>query len=505
MEYNWARFELVWLDNASRILWRRPPDVGVLIRTLPTKLWTEGGKSSRFEFTRPPSDSDFGRLQYYAPMIRVIHLGQYVTSQNKRSKLIAIDEDVFSTLEKFATKSGKETLLPNLTAAVIVFDSNSDFFAKASSHLRCLLSPKVTSLTIKPSTTHRNALFLTREARESLVILISNSCPKITSLTLNASLSKDTDQEEDLLTALLPHLGNLQRINTPVLSPKQQTFERLGALSTFQHLDMLHIRKDTDLSCFKNGFPSLTGLKFTADNWGSVASLLSCFHCPFQMLDITLIEDYDEDDEELPTSQDLERVIAIFKHNATLAKSLKRLIITDTREHELYAELPRSTFQPLLELHALRHLTLHITDLEHLDDDWLTKGALAWPDMETLNISAVDNRFSLKALIPILHNCRKIKTLELHPTASAFDLSLLPADGSVSNPHIKGKFSLHKVEADKMNPEALFSCIKAMFPNVTGVERADIVFGKDFQSCDEDEDEYGEKWEALEGLFKKQD
>ncbi|KAG6842727.1 hypothetical protein H0H93_003657, partial [Arthromyces matolae] len=166
---------------------------------------------------------------------------------------------------------------------------------------------------------------------------------------------------------------------------------------------------------------------------------------------------------------------------------------------EQYAELPKSTFLPLASLKALQQLTLQTCDLEHLNDDWLAKAALAWRDIRTLDISAVDNRFSLQGLIPLLVRCRKITTLELHPTATPFDLSLLPPDAR--NTRITGKFSFHKAPVDVMDPHAVFACLKAMFPNVTGVKRGDIMFSRDFATGDEDEDEYQEKWEELEQLF----
>ncbi|KAG6824839.1 hypothetical protein H0H93_001470, partial [Arthromyces matolae] len=132
-------------------------------------------------------------------------------------------------------------------------------------------------------------------------------------------------------------------------------------------------------------------------------------------------------------------------------------------------------------------------------------GALAWPNLQTLIIYAgYCQDLSLKGLIPLLTHCRQLKALEVHPAALGFDLSLLPADGSAVNPHIKGKFLLHKAKASDVDPTAVWTCLQAMFPNVTRVARSDDGHSEYAEYYDpywEENEEYEEKWAELEELF----
>ncbi|KAG6918002.1 hypothetical protein DXG01_017012 [Tephrocybe rancida] len=287
--------------------------------------------------------------------------------------------------------------------------------------------------------------------------------------------------------------------------------EKSGRKSLLPNLRRVTLSLDTSNAFIAKSIPTLDGysrslldVHLGAGSWTTAAEILGCIRSRVEKLDIqidTCYDDYDYDNQ-YPTSRSFQDVAAAIAANPLLNQSLKKLTMGDSREDEIYEELPRDTFQPFLSLNALQHLVLQISDLEHLNDEWLSAAATAWPDIQTLIISAVETRFSLKGLIPLLQNCRKITTLELHPTAVPFDLSLLPADGSASNNKISGVFSLHKARVDQLVPGAVFACVNAMFPRVTGIERADITFGKDFDSSDEDEDEYREKWEILERLFK---
>ncbi|KAG6824869.1 hypothetical protein H0H93_001442, partial [Arthromyces matolae] len=113
---------------------------------------------------------------------------------------------------------------------------------------------------------------------------------------------------------------------------------------------------------------------------------------------------------------------------------------------------------------------------------------------------------SLKGLIPLLTHCRQLKALEVHPAALGFDVSLLPADGSAVNPHITGKFVLHKAKASDVDPAAVFACLQAMFPNVTRVARSDAGYSDYAEYYDpyweeKYEFEYADKWAQLEELF----
>ncbi|KAG6846629.1 hypothetical protein H0H93_012746 [Arthromyces matolae] len=186
--------------------------------------------------------------------------------------------------------------------------------------------------------------------------------------------------------------------------------------------------------------------------------------------------------------------------------SLTTLTFRDKRGYEVLERLCDDTWQPLLSLKALRHLIIDMYDIGELNDDWLAEGALAWPHIRTLDISAYGQLFTLKGLVPLLIHCPHIRKLKVHPSVLPFDLSLLPSDGSAANHNIKGTLSLHKAKSTDVNPPAVFACIKAMFPNVTDIERADENFHSDYaeywEQYPEDRQNFDEKWDELLELFE---
>lgn len=463
-------------------------------------------------FTRDLVDSDYERFGYYASMISIMRLSEFVQSSTKQLAPVPIHSGVFAALHEYSHRKGAKCLLPNLREATLVLRLLDNCFMSSSasfldcwftqgpgSYLNCWFPQGLRSLTLEDKKL-RSKLIMYRW-KITVPFLVSN-CSNI--VTLNTGEFDFLEHTENF--DLFLGLNKLENVRGSISSIHKEKIRLLGSLPSLKSIEGLILSQKTDITSFATAdglFQSMQDLQLHAPDWDTVAALFWTMNCRFKALDIQLESLVDvestspKDSEDLPTSHGFQNLTSAIASNTFLRESLKSITLTDKRGYELYAQLPSSTFQPFLSLWALQHVVLRMGDLERLNDAWLAEAALAWPDLRTLIIDTVDHCFSLKGLIPLLRKCRKVTTLEIHPTATHFDLSLLPADGSASNTNITGIFSLHKFGADEMDPEPLFRCLIAMFPNVTGVERADGTFSMDVDCSDELE----EKWALLGQMF----
>ncbi|KAG6875797.1 hypothetical protein C0993_007405 [Termitomyces sp. T159_Od127] len=451
-------------------------------------------------FTRALVDGDWERFNYYASMIRVLKLGQRVGPSIGEDADVYIHLDVFAALQGYSDRKGVKCLVPNLREAILAYYMDESFIRDSVPHLRCLLPQGLRSFFFEDP---HSGFVQSKDACEAVASLIIQSCSNIVDFGVGSSTFFDSIDNSHLLKLQLPKLENIYGC---LGSTRKEAIRHLGSLPSLKSIQVLSLEKDTDMTSFATAdglFKSMERLKLGTLSGARAAALFNSMRCRFRELDIKIPRPTFIDErligEIIPDSHHLQDLTSTLTSNAFLRESLKTFKISDARGgYKLYAdsELPPSTFQPLLSLRALQHVILRLVGLEHLNDAWLEEAAIAWPDLRTLIINETENCFSLKGLIPLLKNCRRITTLELYPTASHFDLSVLPADGGASNTNVTGIFSLHKVEGDKMDPDALFACLTSMFPNVRGVKIADI------NSVSFDE-EYEEKWEILEQRFKE--
>ncbi|KAG6834096.1 hypothetical protein H0H93_011975, partial [Arthromyces matolae] len=447
---------------------------------MPSDLWTEidkklGRKRAFLKFTRALCDTDWDRFDYYASMIRVMNFKTRILPEKGHpSENISVRLGVYTAFNLYASTHNRHSFLPRLHSARFVDDKDYPFTIPPLTQLVCFLSSKLMSLEF-------NVNHLSISQRVAKMII--QKSPNITYLA--------ADLKENLYRFMFsvdPALSNLTSISGD-LSVETQTGDYLGTLPLLKSVRSLTIDDPDKMSSFTTDggrFPSLIELQIKASYSPKTAKLLGRLQRGFETLHIVTRHGFRD-----PNVSDLTDVLG---SNSQLHTSLTKLIISTTNTNLMYLECSSRDDNPLYLLRALQHLVIEVSGINiwEFDDKWLAEGALAWPEIQSLVISTQNSYFTLEGLIPLIVNCRNITNLDLCPLTVAFDLSLLPRDGSGTNHKIKGTLSLGEAKASRVDPPAVFQCIKAMFPNVTDI----ALEQSGYRSTEESP--FGQKWMELE-------
>ncbi|KAG5635223.1 hypothetical protein H0H81_012001 [Sphagnurus paluster] len=481
-----------------------PADLWILERRDSKRKQGSSQESSQrmvMKFTRPLNENDWQRFDYYGDMVRGLRLGWLARCS---SDYIDLDPDIFGALDSYAHESRR--LQPYLHKLVsVAFCLGRASLVESFPYIGCLLSSRhITTISIGRA---KNPKSIKLDDIQALSSFIAQHCPNTAHLTIS-DLKRSTPRRgwyapEPVLSIspLILGMHNLESIRCEPFELVPEVLHRLGQLPDLGRLETGILPQNIDMGMFAElRFSSLSQINLHAGGFGIPAKLLQSLKCKLISVSITLIHYQDSKDTETETSEaeGLEDLLAALTNGPHPSYTLTNLALVDERWGSKNAHhVPTSYFQRLFTLKGLRSLELALRDLGNLDDEWLHDAARSWPNIETLKISGDDTRFTLKGLVPLVEQCRELATLEIYPVAEPFDLSiLLPG---IRNTRIHGIVHLH---TSKMIPENVFACLNAMFPNVTGVARADALFKRDLpEDLDSDSDE--DAWERLEQLYEE--
>ncbi|KAG6848838.1 hypothetical protein H0H93_013597 [Arthromyces matolae] len=316
---------------------------------MPSDLWMEtkppkkaktGNRS--LKFTRPLSEGDWERFNFYAPMIRVMHLKSRVFSvQTHPIEYVSINPAVFAAFNDYAAEHKIKSFLPRLRSAAIHLDNNA--FAKNTLPLLgCFMSPEITSIDLLPP---RNPTVLNQ--------LISQNCPNLTTLNVpNGAL-------DGLVPTLASGMPKVTAIRGELASAKSDLPDFLGALPLLQSLRTLVVDCHTEFSSLTTAggrFQNLVDLNIKAFDWKELAKLFTHLRCGFETLQIFL-HNPRQGDHSVPKSYGFQKLINALGSNERLATTLTKLTITDKRQETIqFMEDLGDPFPPLFSLKALQHL-----------------------------------------------------------------------------------------------------------------------------------------------------
>ncbi|KAG6834685.1 hypothetical protein H0H93_008038 [Arthromyces matolae] len=480
---------------ALTLMWNAEPDLdlGILVRTFPEDVWEENYEGI-LKLVRPLYTTDFHRFDYYASMIRTIHLRMRTLASRRhresfRAKWIHLDDTVFEAFEDYAVTNRRTSFLPSLSTVTLTLSDGDAFLLKTLPRLHYFLTSEVKSLVI----THPHfGSILSDQALVNLVNLVTQSTPNIT--TLRQDVRWLDDKSRDRYWFGLLQLPYIEKLRGSVHGLSSPTIRRLGELKSLRSLSCIYLDL-LDVQGFTTEFglfPSLRVLKLcdSTDGWESVLSLLTNLRCPFENLNILL---------------EAEAAIHSFSGNLTpvftrLSGSLTSLTISLSVDMDSYGDLPPTILRSILSLEALQDLAIWMQDSEEFNDDWLAEASKAWPNLRSLSILPIYGDISLRGMIPVVTNCRKLETLRIFFPMIGFEPSILPTDGTASNINIRDTIFLYRGSPQDMDPYILFACITEMFPNVTEVKGVDEFYT---DSPGADEVEYRTKWAELERLFQE--
>ncbi|KAF8075776.1 hypothetical protein FPV67DRAFT_1469185 [Lyophyllum atratum] len=465
-----ARTCKTFAENAFDALWYDLTSFISLLQVMPEDLWTTEPRirhdrvGSFLKFTRPLKESDWLRFDYYAPRIR------YVGRHYRYDSLADINEIDAAVITSIRARRPLQPILPGLLglhhrlAGVRISNSVSLIYS--------LLGPSMTEISmpiaLQPSETKPlNALI-------ELILSTAYLCPNLLVLDMDIPSGRfATPRFVSAVNQLVCSLYHLQHLHLGWHFPvTPQTIRNLANLPGFRRWDTTRFQPMTnfelqDLFTTHGGrFPALRDFGFLSSNFEQAASMTGSLQCPLENL--IILVDSKTSVEPFSCFEKLTRTF--LHHHCTSSLTFLELhgpIINVDLGEAPTPDLCQQAFRNLFPLKALQTLHISYIHTSHLDDDWFADAALAWPDLEELQLymsRGPPGRVTLAGLIPLIRHCGNLNCLSLPIVAEPFDLELL--ENGVCN------YKVTRLELGRspiVDPMGVFPCIMSMFPKLCSI------------------------------------
>ncbi|KIK21397.1 hypothetical protein PISMIDRAFT_681317 [Pisolithus microcarpus 441] len=389
-----ARTCKAFKDPALDVLWRTQSSLSPLILCLPDHLWTTKGDwvvSLREE----PSHEDWLSLQRYSHRIRAFNYClrrprpvctitlDAVFSPNLSQKLFpslrTLDLEVIGYGSMFPFPPVLSSIsLPQLVRLTLAI-SHTGFFKHPSIHFKPACAPSLQALTIN-----------VRCHRFDPVVVNFGDFPRLRSLHL----------------LHLPFHGWWELIHLQYLCDLTVTLPdgfNIDVHSSMQPI-LPSLQRLSVSVCTFNQVTSLL-LSITSSDLSSVT--VSCRSYPTQSDIHVLFRAIERVNERSPNFGMLE---------AQCSFPIKSLLIPPANLGDPSYDLPRSTLALLLACHHLRVLKLDVLGELGIDDAFIARITLAWPDIEVLHLfgsSQCIPRVSLGGIHQLLQRCQRLRLLSI--------------------------------------------------------------------------------------------
>ncbi|KAI6003142.1 hypothetical protein EDD15DRAFT_2541370 [Pisolithus albus] len=395
-----ARTCKAFKDPALDVLWRTQSSLSPLIRCLPSRLRTTKRYWGRrvVSLRKEPSDEDWFRLQRYSHRIRAFDH----CSRNPRPVCK-------NTLDTVFSPNLSQKLFPSLRTLDLAVVGYGSMFLVPHSFLviNSASLPQLVRLTF--STSYKSSCKLPP-------IHFKPACaPSLEALTINV---------RDGFDPVIVNFGDFPRLRSLNLSDLPfRPFHGGWELIHLQYLCDLTVTLpdgfDIDVhSSTQPVFPSLQRLSVSVGSLNQVADLLlsttssdlssvkvSC-RSPATQSDIhELFRAIERNNERSPNLGTLQ---------VDCSSTISSIPILPVKPGDPSYDLSRSTLAPLLACHHLRVLKLHVLGELGIDDAFVARIALAWPDIEVLHLfgsSQCIPRVSLGGIHELLQRCQRLRSL----------------------------------------------------------------------------------------------
>ncbi|KAJ7673690.1 hypothetical protein DFH06DRAFT_1467171 [Mycena polygramma] len=348
-----ARTCTTFKDPALDHLWKSVSLPTLLTRCMPSDLWavdTIAGAFSKHTMRqlRPIYPSDWDRLRFYAPRVKMLWSGSFTWSLHK----------VFPALNL----AFPHAVLQNLQT-LDWGHSEVDFH-----YIHIFLRPTLTKITFR----------LTSESASSLLASLMETCPKLTDIDISAG-------PFDLrpISHFILGLQAVEALDVPGVD--QNALEYLSQLTTLKSLRLtsptnpVASRMSPGLS-----FPALRDLRIGSPDITPVVQFLRSYrNIPLKICSFTFFDFY--------TATELCAVLDAVSGPGICHSSLTQFSVDSEEDPSdnptLHLLLP-DTICLLFCFPNLTYLCLDTALGFDFDDDIVSKMAHAWPRIETLDISA---------------------------------------------------------------------------------------------------------------------
>ncbi|KAJ7140942.1 hypothetical protein C8R44DRAFT_692839 [Mycena epipterygia] len=449
----------IFQPPALSVIWRDHSNLLRLLKCLPSDLWeleeVEEGPpgllasgTNKLRFRRPIVPSDWTRVFFYAVYVKTL-------VQDSRSPVTA---EIYAAL---SLSLPKHPLFPNIRN--LIWRTEDDIFP----YIRILVGDKLKSIVLDM---HGSEII-----RSSLLPSLTTFHPKLTHVEFDPTM--------------LP--GHPSMVMGAIYSAicSWNYLEKLG-VTTLDLPSMLHLARLPNLKClslfrfpdwamtkeFQAGVAS-TGPVFAALRELSTYSPIAPITVFLDVIDPDALDNVDLT---ILTStltehwQTLNTSLAR-KSSKTLTKlSLKQ--IYNAPDHDDYTPermLTPDSLRPLLSFANLAQVTINAPYGIDIDDALLKQMALAWPQLEKLDLAPVVQhvryapQITLPGLIPLAQHCPLLASLALVLNATDTDpYSKEKPGGGVCN---RSLVDLDVVESPLTSPGAVASFLSAIFPNLQRV------------------------------------
>ncbi|KAK6996961.1 hypothetical protein R3P38DRAFT_3068838 [Favolaschia claudopus] len=469
---------------ALAVLWETQSELTNLLKCLPSDAWETYQSPPNsyivgFRFRRPIAASDLTRLLFYAEKVKTLFIEHQVSFSWSVYAALSLALPVYP-------------LLPNLRHLTILTWQPTEH---AAPHIRMLVGHKLRSLVF-------NLQGGPELVPGHILPYLTAFHPELTSLHINPVVfgTQSTTAITESMYLTIRSMKHLQDLNVGTLDGP--TISYLATLPHFHSLEvgifpeLLNDYK-TKLAATEPAFPALRQFTTVSRSFPSICSFMEMIGSDV-FTELTLSFD-SEPSIETHSWQIFDTLIS-----QRFSKSLKKFIIDEHNsfEHDIPDSLdrmiPKDAFHPLLACSHLEDVVIQTMHGILIDNDFVEKIAVAWPQLRQLNLSPMGQSVeyipsvTMTGLVPLAEHCRYLTSLTIVFDATVLDAHAKEKPGA--GIHSESLVELDVVESPISSPTAVASFLSAIFPNLRTITSRD---GAIRNMAVEDWQDDVEKWHSV--------
>ncbi|KAK7001344.1 hypothetical protein R3P38DRAFT_3048622 [Favolaschia claudopus] len=466
---------------ALAFLWETQSELTNLLKCLPSDAWETyqsppGSYIVGFRFRRPIAASDLTRLLFYAEKVKTLFVEQQVSFSWSIYAALSLALPVYP-------------LLPNLRH--LTWQPNEH----ASPYIRMFVGHKLRSLVF-------DLQGGSELAPGHILPYLTAFHPELTSLHINPVVfgTQSTTAITESMYSTICSMRHLRDLHVGTLDGST-----ISHLATLPHFHSLHVGifpelpndYKTKLAATEPVFTALRDFRTTSRSFSSICSFM-------EIIDSAVFT-------ELALSFDSE--IPIETHSwqtfntlmcQKFSKSLKTIDIGErfSLDHDIPDSLDcmisKDAFHPLLACSHLEDVMIQTMHGILIDDDFVEKIAVAWPQLRQLDLSPMGQSVeyipsvTMMGLVPLAQHCRYLTCLTIVFDATVLDAHAKEKPGA--GIYSESLIELDVVESPISSPTAVASFLSAIFPNLCSITSRD---GAMRNMAVEDWQEDIEKWHLV--------
>ncbi|KAH7929961.1 hypothetical protein BV22DRAFT_93760 [Leucogyrophana mollusca] len=458
-----ARTCRTFTDPALDVLYCKLDSFQPLIRCLPRDLRKEDRYSLSFQGSMSTESWDI--FMGYSRRVRSLH---HRCDLNKPSQIL--EKSLFNALSSPPTL----LLFPNLQ------ELSWDEPLADAGFIRLLLGPNLVSFKLGG--------FLDSSCCRQIIPSLAALCPQLQRVELG-------EPRAPLAYNVLVKWAHLKHLSCGEITA--EAFSYLARLPSLRSLDFWLPSVASTVVDGQDTFAKLRTLKIRSETFSPSALFLPSTSRPLRKFSLHLVANNGA-----PSPDDIHKVFDSLSSSCTsdtllqIRLDLSRSDVLATSE---LSTLSLDTFEPLFPLRNLRTLSIISGCTFSLDDDDLKRMALAWPQLEVLELGTLHGwggrpQITLEGLPQLLRHCPSLRTLGLAIDATTVGARLDRPGHGVCNTSIK---ELELADSPIANPVYVAAFLSDILPSVKSLE----AWGDPVDDDEGEGDKYMRRWARVEKML----